>query len=118
MNILILDDDIIRLKAFKEKLIGHNVVTTMTASEAIKELSNNTFELLFLDHDLGNKQMEASGPGTGYEVALWLSEKEDKQPDIIVIHSYNPVGARNMANLLPRAKIIPGIWTYPQIIKE
>jgi hypothetical protein len=35
-----------------------------------------------------------------------------------VIHSFNPVGAQAMVSLLPEAKIIPGIWTYPSIFEK
>jgi Response regulator receiver domain. len=94
MRILVLDDSKERLQAFQRKLIGHNVVTIMTASEAIQELENSFFDYVFLDHDLSDQQMVPSGPGTGYEVAQWLAEHVEKQPLNIVIHSFNPVGAR------------------------
>jgi len=35
--------------------------------------------ILFLDHDLGGKQMVASGNNTGYEVAKWLSKKQSEK---------------------------------------
>jgi hypothetical protein len=44
----------------------------MTASEAIEYLNSFEFDAVFLDHDLGEKTMVASGPGTGYEVAVML----------------------------------------------
>jgi CheY-like chemotaxis protein len=112
MKILILDDDEIRLDAFRQKLIGNEVVTVMTASEAITQLKKDSFKAVCLDHDLGGLQMVSSGKNTGYEVALWLSKHRKKQPSTIIIHSFNPVGAQNMASLLPQAKRIPGLWSY------
>jgi CheY-like chemotaxis protein len=112
MKILVLDDSIERLQAFKRGLIGHVVVLTSTAPEAIEALDEQgPFDYVFLDHDLGDMSMVPSGPGTGYEVALWLCKNSAKQPPNIIIHSLNPAGAKAMASLLPTAKVIPGVWT-------
>jgi CheY-like chemotaxis protein len=112
MKILVLDDAEIRLKAFRQKLIGHEVVTVMTASEAIEQLNSNSFQAVCLDHDLGDKHMVPSGKDTGYEVAQWLKNNPEKQPATIVVHSFNPVGAQNMASILPQAKRVPGLWSF------
>jgi CheY-like chemotaxis protein len=111
-RILVLDDDETRLKAFRQKLIGNEVVTVMTTSNAIEQLNSNAFQAVSLDHDLGGKHMVPSGKGTGYEVAQWLQEHPEKQPANIIIHSFNPVGAQNIASLLPQAKCVPGLWSY------
>ena len=110
MKILILDDMSIRHKAFKQNLIGHVVKCVETVKETIDSLNEETWDYLFLDHDLGGDVMVPSGPGTGYEVAQWLNKNVDKQPANIVIHSFNPDGAKNMASLLPKALICPGAW--------
>jgi len=110
MNILILEDDHERHKAFIKSLIGANVVIVETATDAIQELSKKVWDYLFLDHDLGGEQMVASGPGTGYEVAVWLEQYPDKQPENIIIHSFNPTGALKMKQALPKAIIRPGCW--------
>ena len=111
-RILVLDDNETRLKAFRQKLIGNEVVTVMTASDAIEQLKGSSFEAVCLDHDLGDQHMVPSGKGTGYEVARWLQEHTEKQPASIIIHSFNPVGAQNMASILPQAKRVPGLWSY------
>jgi CheY-like chemotaxis protein len=112
MRIFVLDDDKNRLQIFRSKLINHTVITAMTASEAIHILSKDSFEYIFLDHDLGDRVFVPSGPGTGYEVAKWLAEHPEKQAPNIVIHSYNPVGAKAMSNVLPKAQVYPGAWSY------
>jgi CheY-like chemotaxis protein len=112
MRVLILDDDEVRLKAFRQKLIGTEVVTVMTASEAIEKLNGSAYTAVCLDHDLGKEHMVASGKNTGYEVAQWLQQHPEKQPGTIVVHSFNPVGAQNMTFLLPQAKRIPGLWSF------
>ena len=111
MRVLVLDDSNERLKEFRQKLIGNVVVCVKTAKEAIKELASNEWDCTCLDHDLGDKVMVPSGPGTGYEVAEWLEQHPDKQPKMIFIHSFNTAGAKRMAAALPNAIVAPGIWT-------
>jgi CheY-like chemotaxis protein len=116
MRILVLDDDKGRLSLFKQKLIGHVVDCVETAPEAIMRLSEGAlWDIVFLDHDLADTQMVASGPGTGWEVAKWLSEHLDRKPAQIVIHSFNEPGAKNMLSLLPGAIYVPGIWAMERI---
>jgi CheY-like chemotaxis protein len=111
MRVLVLDDDLIRQQIFARALIGHIVVHTTTVEETIKCLTDQEkFDYIFLDHDLGGKQMVASGPGTGYEVAQWLVAHPEKQSEYIVVHSFNEPGRRNMINLLPNAIDCPGAW--------
>jgi len=115
MKILILDDDQNRHKIFAQKLIGHEVVHTYTAMATIAHLKNDTFDYVFLDHDLGGKVFVESGEKTGFQVAEWLSHNVKHQPTNIIIHSFNPVGAQNMKNVLPNAQIIPGAWDRIQL---
>jgi hypothetical protein len=64
-------------------------------------------KILILD---GDKVNVPSGEDTGYEVAKYLNENPDRQPETIIIHSYNHAGAKNMKSLLPTAQVIPGAW--------
>jgi CheY-like chemotaxis protein len=111
MNVLVLDDSLERLKMFRQNLIGHSVTTVETSKDAIMKLSQNDYEYLFLDHDLGGKAFVKSGEGTGFEVAVWLSKHPERKPRQIVIHSFNPTGAQNMKSVLPEAQLAPGCWT-------
>jgi len=110
MKILILEDSLERVKKFREKFIGHEVVVTEFSKECIKLLSENTYDAIFLDHDLGGAIMVSSGENTGYEVAEWLSKNPVYQPRTIIIHSFNPSGAKNMKAVLSNAIINPGAW--------
>jgi CheY-like chemotaxis protein len=111
MKILVLDDNEKRLTQFRQNLIGHTVACVKTAEETINRLATEEWSCLFLDHDLGDKVMVPSGPGTGYEVAEWLEQNPTRQPDMIFIHSFNTVGAANIKRALPKAIIAPGAWT-------
>ena len=112
MKILILDDDESRHRIFNENLNypGNFVENVYTAKECIDKLKEETWDICFLDHDLGGKVYVNSGEGTGWEVAKWLSENLDKKPDTVIIHSYNPGGASLMQNLIPGSLYIPGVW--------
>jgi len=110
MKILILEDDPVRWKHFKQALAGHELIITEHTKEAIELLSKNMFEVLFLDHDLGGLQMVASGDGTGYEVAKWLNEHPERIPKEVYLHSLNPAGRANMKQMIPGAVEAPFAW--------
>jgi CheY-like chemotaxis protein len=103
--ILILDDSITRQQKFLDKLDWHNdVYFADNAQDAISLLEKYLFDWAYLDHDLGGD--------TGYDVALWLNQNQDRMPKNIVIHSLNPVGAKRMKGVLPQAQVIPCAWNY------
>jgi CheY-like chemotaxis protein len=108
MNILILEDDPNRQRAFRGHLVGAFVVITDDTKTCIQHLQERVWDMLFLDHDLGGKIMQASGEGTGYEVAQWLANNPDRKPPVIVIHSMNPSGSQNMLSAIGEpAQCIP-----------
>jgi CheY-like chemotaxis protein len=111
MYILILDDDLKRLKKFKQNLIGHVVECVTTVQETLDNLKEKEWGALFLDHDLDGKERVPSGPGTGYEVAEWLSKNPERQPKLIYVHSLYTEGAANMKKILPNAILAPGVWS-------
>lgn len=59
----------------------------------LKTLKGEEFEVS-LDHDLGETK-------TGYDVCKWMVENEC-YPTVVTIHTANPVGAKNMFQLLDR----------------
>ena len=101
MRILFLDDDNRRHDYFEYAMLSnakeHEVVHVHTAKAAIEALiSNERFDLVHLDHDLGN------GVGNnGYEVAVFISTMSGSTvPRKIVIHSSNQQGAERMSTQL------------------
>ena len=109
-KVLILEDDPIRHKAFKKNFWRCDMTIVETAQDAIKELINNKFDYLFLDHDLGGTQFAPSDENSGYGVAKFLKEHKEFQPTVIVLHSLNPAGRLAMKHALPNAYEQPLIW--------
>jgi len=113
MRVLILDDDLARhhlLGTWLDWKFGAEHVSLHSEYEkdgAIVALARQEFDLIYLDHDLGDGSRDASGA----HVARWLSEHPDSQRDAkIIVHSMNPPGAQRMMGWLadrPKAKAIP-----------
>lgn len=70
-------------------------------SECKVLIIGNDVNVLSLDHDLGGEE-------TGYDFVKWLVEigidNPNIYPKIIFLHTANPVGRRNMFELLKRYK--------------
>lgn len=95
MRLLFLDDDENRINRAKTVWKDHDLAIAKTADEAIKKLKIAEFDVVHLDHDLGGMIYMDSGPGTGYEVAQYISTMKNP-PKFVVIHSWNSVGAKKM----------------------
>lgn len=110
-KLLFLDDDPQRHKVFGDIVLGavnHEVDVTqvMNAKDAIQALTDNDFDLIFLDHDLGLQQMESSlVENSGYKVACFIEENFEESPPI-VLHTMNTVGVQNMMRALRNHEVI------------
>lgn len=105
MKILFLDDNLNRHRAFKHRFNDPEIALTAveTAEDCIKALRKETFDMVFLDHDLGGETYtESSRADTGMEVVRWIEEHKPKIGEVIV-HSLNPVGASAMSGGLDRS---------------
>jgi len=122
MNVLVLEDNEERVKQFKLRFPTANTVYTDVADEAIKQLENYEWDVLFLDHDLGGLvHVSSSDDNTGAGVARWLDKHTDRIPNLVIIHSLNPPGQSYIKSLLPGALILPFAWnslTEDQLSEE
>jgi len=121
MRILILDDDDNRHAYFRHQLIGHDAVHVHTYAECMDALlDTETFEVVFLDHDLndnGYRSLAPERPGhVAREMTHYSREGEldgrdvaedmvrllpvEKRPFQVVVHSWNPDGAAEMMAIL------------------
>ena len=103
MKVVMLDDVSERLTQFKRTYPGHEVYFAMDVDSMIALLERYTFGVISLDNDLGDKMKE------GKEVAKYLFYHPDNpnHKATIIIHSWNAVASREMANCLPNAVLMP-----------
>jgi CheY-like chemotaxis protein len=96
-KVLVLEDTEERISWFKKRV--PNAVYCATAADAIRELSLQDFQVVFLDHDL--HWMHAADntivQGTEKQVALHL--KKTGFHGIVVIHSKNENGVEVMRRI-------------------
>ena len=119
MRILFLDDNHDRHRIFAENYKGNEIVHVFTASAAQKALLESPrFELVSLDHDLGDfanlngepeywvddygRKREFDGQFVAAEVA---GLPDELRPDHVIVHSVNPEGARRMVQIIERVGI-------------
>lgn len=76
--------------------VGFTLASNYRQCIRMLEINKGNVEILSLDHDLGAKK-------SGYDVARWMVEN-NVFPNIIHLHTANPVGRDNMYQLLMRYK--------------
>lgn len=81
-------------------------VLARTYYECIELLQKHDVHILSLDHDLGDDNPYAGYTRlswSGYDVCKYIVE-HNRWPDMIYLHTANPVGRDNMYQLLSRYK--------------
>jgi hypothetical protein len=102
MNVLILEDDSMRIEYFAKKLIHQNIAIVNNVRMFKSSINSFDFDFIFLDHDLGGAQYVDSSvvENTGYTASKLLASVEFIKLPFITIHSFNSIGAQNMYNIL------------------
>lgn len=107
MKIFILEDDPNRIEAFKGVIGDKHQLTVakwLSGVDGADEVFNPPYDLMLLDHDLGGLvYLESEGIyETGFKFVKSLGQynpEKHGEPKVI-IHSWNPDGAKAMGNLL------------------
>lgn len=100
MKILVVEDSEERNVQFRKWLANHDYVIAVDAEEGLRLLHASQYDVIFLDHDLGNRSgVDSNDPNTGYTVAKQIPESINKNTQVIV-HSMNVDGARNILGVL------------------
>lgn len=108
MHIFILEDNEKRMIKFRRELIGHKIDHAKTLQDGTSLVVTQKYDLLFLDHDLGGREMVDSSDGnTGYQLAEFIASFTPNKTTPCVIHSCNPCGAENMSRILSHSLLIP-----------
>ena len=98
MNILFLDDNLVRCKMFSDE--ASSAIIAYTAGECVAAMKfaprDIVWDYVLLDHDLGKKN------GCGMDVVEWIMENRPPVKQFI-IHSHNVPAANRMVSLLQDA---------------
>jgi CheY-like chemotaxis protein len=107
LRVFLLDDDTLRHDWFARNFRGDRLDVAADAARAVELLAANTYDLVFLDHDLLPEHYyaeEFDDERSGYAVARFLAGRPDRQgAATIVVHTRNADGAFRMIDLLRRA---------------
>lgn len=75
-----------------------------TFKEGIDALAKQHWDLLYLDHDLGDFSGIDGRELTGYDIACWLELNPQHLPDRIEIVTNNPAGRNRIEMALRRCR--------------
>lgn len=84
---------------------GMQVDIARTYNDAIKLLTENQYDTIWLDHDLGDYTGPEGREMTGYDVVMWIVECKLNGAHVPLNYEYltaNPVGRKNMDSLIVR----------------
>jgi hypothetical protein len=105
ISILLLDDDTRRHRWFANRFGGDYLDIAETVEDAKEFLLENSYDAIFLDHDLLPHHYESNDHGdeenTGYAIAEWLYERQTLQrAATIIVHTRNADAAIPMVKRL------------------
>ena len=107
IRVFLLDDDLRRHRWFATRFKGDHIDFAENVSQAEKLLSSNSYDAIFLDHDLHPEHYESSehdDERTGYAIATWLASRPELQrASTIFVHTRNADGAMRMVAELRNA---------------
>ena len=94
ISVMLLDDDERRHRWFRNRFSGDEVAIASNVGEAKELLARQTYDAIFLDHDLLPHHYESNDHGdeanTGYAIAEFLNERKDLQKAAtIIVHTRN-----------------------------
>jgi hypothetical protein len=90
MKILLIDDQ----RDIKANRVARNY------DQGIAALKSEKWDILYLDHDLGDFSYGDDKEKTGYDIMLFLEEFQEYLPGKIEIVSSNPVGRNKMQTVI------------------
>lgn len=105
ITVFLLDDDRRRHRWFSKRFDGDELDIAETVEEAKELLAENSYDAIFLDHDLLPHHYESNDhddfASTGYAIAEWLHENKNLQrAATIIVHTRNADAAIRMVQKL------------------
>ena len=96
MRIFVLEDNDERLRWFMDNFQDQRLVVTNDSRLAVMMLKAVTFDVAFLDHDLGQRAFTPSDEMSGWAVAAELADDERHEKTEVIVHSHNTQAANRM----------------------
>ena len=107
IRVFLLDDDRRRHRWFASRFKGDLVDVADNVGKAQEMLSSNSYDAIFLDHDLHPEHYNTNrhdDKRTGYAIASWLAANpEFQRASTILVHTRNADGAMRMVEELRKA---------------
>lgn len=105
ISVMLLDDDERRHRWFNKRFSGDGLDIAINVEEAKDLLAENSYDAIFLDHDLLPHHYESNDhndfASTGFAIAEWLNERADLQrAATIIVHTRNADAAIPMVQKL------------------
>lgn len=105
ISVFLLDDDRRRHRWFEKRFDGDSLAIAETVEAAKVLLEKESYDAIFLDHDLLPHHYESNDHGdfesTGFAVAEWLNERPELQrAATIIVHTRNADAAIPMVQKL------------------
>lgn len=122
IRVFVMDDDRRRHRWFAARFKGDQVDVVDTVEQAQRMLSTNSYDAIFLDHDLHPEHYHATSSDderTGYAIALWLAANPEMQrASTIMVHTRNADGAMRMVEELRRAGRTADYVPFPMLAER
>lgn len=100
MKIFVLEDNAERVGYFYKQFLFHELTVCNNVGSAFKILCAEKFDVMFLDHDLGDLAfVDVESENTGSELCRRM-DKTINTDVAVLIHSWNENGAKKMKSLL------------------
>ena len=122
IRVFLLDDDQRRHEWFSARFKGDRIDVADTVEKAQEFLSINSYDAIFLDHDLHPEHYHATSPDderTGYAIASWLAANPQLQrASTILVHTRNADGAMRMVEELRRSGRTADYVPFPYLAER
>lgn len=124
INILILDDDLERVETIRGRCGPACRLTHVLDRESFRSaVATSKYDIIMLDHDLGWEQDNNGWSGSTAAKIIAANRTYFGDPQIVVIHSMNSVGAANMAAIMAQPDhltvfVIPGAWSKIKVVDQ
>lgn len=119
IRVFVLEDDSRRHEWFTRRFKGDYLDIADNVIKAQELLSANSYDAIFLDHDLQPEHYHSSTTDderTGYAIALWLANNPELQrASTILVHTRNADGAMRMVEELRRAGRTAEFVPFPML---